>query len=518
MCEGLSKSSSVAVIGAGAMGAGIAHVAALAGHRVILFDVKKDAVSNAIRSIETALGKAIVKGKMCEAEAQSAISRIVAVNDISEIKGVGLVVEAVAERLDVKRKIFADVEAIVEDACILATNTSSISITAIGAQMKRPERLIGMHFFNPAPVMALVEVVSGLATSRDIADCVYSTARDWGKVPVHTKSTPGFIVNRVARPYYAEGLRSLSEKVADAASIDALMREAGQFRMGPLELMDLIGHDVNFAVTESVFSAMFADRRFAPSIIQRELVDGGFLGRKTGRGFFDYSEGAERPEPTIEPLASAPENVKLGPKSSSGAKLQERLIDAGLLVSGERTAEPDVIAEIDGVFLMQTDGRTATKRASEIGREVVLVDFAQDYLATKRVGVSRSMQCAEPAYRAIVGALQRCHYEVVPLKDVAGMVVMRTVAMLVNEASDAVDQGVCSAEDVDLAMEKGVNYPIGPLKWADEVGVELFHRVLINLREHYGEERYRASPLLSAHRWGRMPIHSNAKIVSKLSA
>ncbi|PVX85883.1 3-hydroxyacyl-CoA dehydrogenase [Paraburkholderia unamae] len=285
---------------------------------------------------------------MCEAEAQTAITRIVAANGISEIKGVSLVVEAVAERLDVKQKIFADVEEIVEDACILATNTSSISIPAIGAQMRRPERLIGMHFFNPAPVMALVEIVSGLATSRDIADCVYSTARDWGKVPVHTKSTPGFIVNRVARPYYAEGLRSLNEKVADAASIDALMRDSGQFRMGPLELMDLIGHDVNFAVTESVFSAMFAHRRFTPSIIQRELVDGGFLGRKTGRGFFDYSEGAQRPGPTIEPLASAPANVKLGPTLSPGTKLQERLVEAGLPVSPERTTDTDVIAEVAG--------------------------------------------------------------------------------------------------------------------------------------------------------------------------
>ncbi|MEM5331804.1 3-hydroxyacyl-CoA dehydrogenase [Paraburkholderia sp. JHI2823] len=513
MSVGLAKSVPVGIVGAGAMGAGIAQIAATAGHRVIVYDVNPAAVDKALVSIAAALRKLAEKGRLGVADANAAIDRLSAAPDLSGFREVGLVVEAIAEKLEIKQRVFAELERCVSDTCILATNTSSISITAIGAALRKPERVVGMHFFNPAPLMALVEVVSGLATLKRVADQVYATAASWGKVPVHAKSTPGFIVNRVARPFYAEGLRVLVEQAADAASIDAVMREAGQFRMGPFELMDLIGHDVNFAVTESVFQAMFGDRRFTPSIVQRELVDGGFLGRKSGKGFFDYSSDAVKARAYIEPPANEPATIRLGPPSAPGARLQDRLLAAGLPMSHERSTEAGVIAEIDGAVLMQTDGHTATRRAADIGRDsVVLVDFARDYFSTKMVAVSRSMRCNERAYQAVVGALQRCNYEVVPMKDIAGLAVMRTVAMLANEAADAVNQGVCSAQDLDLAMEKGVNYPVGPLKWADEAGVELFHRVLTNLAEHYGEERYRISPLLSAHRWGGLPIYSNAQV------
>ncbi|UUZ57277.1 3-hydroxyacyl-CoA dehydrogenase NAD-binding domain-containing protein [Massilia sp. H-1] len=193
-----------------------------------------------------------------------------------------IVIEAIVENLDVKRTLFADLEAVVGDDCILATNTSSISVTAIAAKLRRPERLVGMHFFNPVPLMALVEVISGLATQRDVADTVYATALAWGKNPVHAKSTPGFIVNRVARPFYAEGLRLLSEQAADPATLDAVMREAGGFRMGPFELMDLIGHDVNFSVTQSVFNAYFGDPRFMPSVLQQEMVNASLPGPQIG--------------------------------------------------------------------------------------------------------------------------------------------------------------------------------------------------------------------------------------------
>jgi 3-hydroxybutyryl-CoA dehydrogenase len=511
MSAGLHESQHVGIVGAGAMGAGIAQVAVLAGHRVVLYDLSARAVDQALASIAAALDKLVAKGRLQRTQAECATGRLTAARGLEDLKDAGLVVEAVAEKLEIKQRLFADLEAIVGDECVLATNTSSISVTAIGASLARPERLVGMHFFNPAPLMALVEVVSGLATSKRVADLVHATAANWGKVPVHAKSTPGFIVNRVARPFYAEGLRVLIEQAADAASIDAVMREAGQFRMGPFELMDLIGHDVNFAVTESVFRAMFGDRRFTPSLVQRELVDGGFLGRKSGRGFFDYAPEAPKPEPIFEAPVSAPASVRLGPPSAPGARLQARLMEAGLPIAHERIDEPGVIAEIDGAWLMQTDGRTATKRAADLGRnDIVLVDFARDHFSAKAIGVSRAMQCGDAAYRAVLGALQRCHCEVVAMKDVAGLAVMRTVAMLVNEAADAVDQGVCSPDDLDLAMEKGVNYPIGPLKWADEAGVALIHRVLTHLAGHYGEDRYRISPLLSAHRWSGMPIHGGA--------
>ncbi|WP_234745596.1 3-hydroxyacyl-CoA dehydrogenase NAD-binding domain-containing protein, partial [Burkholderia sp. WTPI3] len=288
----LAPSAVVGVIGAGAMGAGIAQVAAAAGHTVLLYDLNEAACDKALAGIRAQFARLAEKGRMAPAQAEAAGSRIRAVRALADFAGVALIVEAAAERLDVKREIFATLERHVDDTCVLTTNTSSISITSIAAGLRAPQRVAGLHFFNPAPLMALVEVVSGLATAPEIARALYDTAAAWGKKPVMAKSTPGFIVNRVARPYYAEALRVLNEQGGTPASIDAVMRDAGGFRMGPFELMDLIGHDVNFAVTESVFRAYFNDPRFTPSLIQQELVNAGFLGRKSGRGFYSYADGA----------------------------------------------------------------------------------------------------------------------------------------------------------------------------------------------------------------------------------
>ena len=282
----------VAVIGSGAMGAGIAQVAAAAGHPVVVFDARPQAAEDAIAGIRKMYMKLAEKGKMSANAAEAAGARLRAVGALDDLAGAALVVEAIIENLDAKRKLFADVEAVVSPDCILATNTSSISVTAIGARLARPARLVGMHFFNPVPLMALVEIVSGLATDRAVAETMYATALAWGKSPVHAASTPGFIVNRVARPYYAEALRVATEQGASPATLDAVMRDAAGFRMGPFELMDLIGHDVNFAVTSSVFAACFNDPRFTPSVMQQELVNAGFLGRKSGRGFYHYDTDA----------------------------------------------------------------------------------------------------------------------------------------------------------------------------------------------------------------------------------
>ena len=261
----LARDTLIAVVGAGAMGAGIAQVAAVAG-------------------IRAQLAKMAEKGRLTAADAAAAGMRLIPAHEIADLAGAGLVVEAIVEDLAEKQALFADLEGIVGRDCILCTNTSSISVTAIGAALHHPERLAGLHFFNPAPLMALVEVVSGLATDRAVAETLFATAAAWGKTPVHARSTPGFIVNRVARPYYAEALRLAQEGAADCATIDAVMREAGGFRMGPFELMDMIGLDVNFAVTSSVWRAFVHDPRFLPSLLQRELVDAGRLGRKNGRG------------------------------------------------------------------------------------------------------------------------------------------------------------------------------------------------------------------------------------------
>ena len=280
----------ILVVGAGIMGVGIAQVAAQAGHTVMLFDTREGAAIEAKDKLAKTLDALVTKGKLRAEEAAQTLSRIEMVSALEAAASARLVVEAIVENLTVKRGLFQQLEAIVAPDCVLATNTSSISVTAIANGLQHPQRLVGMHFFNPVPLMKLVEVVSGLQTDAAVAAAIFDLSQLWGKVPVHARSTPGFIVNRIARPYYAETLALLLEQAATPAVLDACLRSAG-FRMGPCELMDLIGHDTNLAVTQSVYEANFFDKRFVPSLVQREMVDGGLLGRKSGRGFYAYGDG-----------------------------------------------------------------------------------------------------------------------------------------------------------------------------------------------------------------------------------
>ncbi len=498
MSPAIPASGVIGVVGAGAMGTGIAQVAAAAGHTVLLFDTREGAAAAACDSVRKVYASLVDKGRMDASQAKEASARLSALTSLEGFHDAALVIEAIVENLDAKQQLFAALEAIVTDHCILATNTSSISITAIGAKLAHPQRLVGMHFFNPVPLMQLVEVISGLATSASVADCIVATAAAWGKLPVRATSTPGFIVNRVARPFYAEGLRLLLERAADPATLDAVMREAGGFRMGPFELMDLIGHDVNYAVTQSVFDAYYQDPRFTPSIIQKELLNAGFLGRKSGRGFYLYGEGAKPPVPQQHPDCSYPGKPVLNKSSVIGSTIAARLGAAGkefgLTESGIADAP---LLTVNGASLYLTDGRSATARAAEHGKpDTVLIDLALDFEKTTRVAIAAAEQCSAAARDVIAAVLQAAGYRVTLLRDVPGMAVMRTVAMLANEAADAVNQGVCSAVDADLAMQKGVNYPIGPLAWAERIGVDKLLRVLQNLSEEYGEDRYRASQLL----------------------
>jgi 3-hydroxybutyryl-CoA dehydrogenase len=506
MTQALAKGSVVAVIGSGAMGAGIAQVAAACGHQVLVYDTRPEAAAKAIADIGKVYAKLVDKGRMGAAEADLARERLVAVPALAGVAGAALVIEAIVENLDVKRKLFAELEGIVGDGCILATNTSSISVTAIAAPLRRPERLVGMHFFNPVPLMALVEVISGLATDCRVAQAVYETAETWGKNPVHAKSTPGFIVNRVARPYYAEALRLLSEQAADPATLDAVMRDCGGFRMGPFELMDLIGHDVNFSVTQSVFNAYFGDPRFTPSILQQELVNAGFLGRKAGRGFYRYGGEAAKAEPRVEAPQPRPKSVNISILPGAGGAItdpmEQRLKAAGFDIT-HRAPLPGAAAHeapafhCNGAAVFLTDGRSATERAAANAHpDTVLYDLLLDHAGATRIALARADQCGDDAWHAVVGLFQAAGFAVMRLDDVPGMAVMRTVAMLANEAADAVNQGVCSARAVDIAMQKGVNYPRGPLAWADAVGLAHIVTVLSNLAATYGEDRYRVSPLL----------------------
>ncbi|MDX1912398.1 MAG: 3-hydroxyacyl-CoA dehydrogenase NAD-binding domain-containing protein [Saprospiraceae bacterium] len=287
----------IGILGAGAMGSGIAQVAAAAGHHVIICDNLTIALTKASRNIQATLKTLVEKGKMTDAESYALFSRLKFTDHMSEFRHCSIVIEAIVEEIEQKQIAFRSMEAIVDESTILASNTSSLSISAMGAPLKHPERILGVHFFNPAPLMRLVEIIPGLQTHPDIVERGKALIDSWGKTTVVAKDTPGFIVNRVARPYYGEALRIYDEGIADEATIDWAMRDLCGFRMGPFELMDFIGHDINYAVTEVVFSNFFFDPRYKPSFTQKRLVDAHYFGRKSGRGFYDYRPGAVMPEP-----------------------------------------------------------------------------------------------------------------------------------------------------------------------------------------------------------------------------
>ncbi len=486
------------------MGAGIAQVAALAGHRVQLHDARFGAADAAKKSIAESLGKLAAKGKLSQQNADGAVSRITSVVTLPDASVARLVIEAIVEDATAKRELYSRLENIVAPDCIVATNTSSLSITELAAGLAHPGRVVGMHFFNPAPLMPLVEIVSGLATSQNVAETIFATAASWGKAPVHASSTPGFIVNRCARPFYGEALRLLAEGATDVATLDALLREAGGFRMGPFELMDLIGLDVNFAVTKSVWEGFFRDPRYAPSVRQQELVAAGWLGRKSGRGFYDYAPQAVKPVPRTEPAQVAPAKIILHGDAGLASPLVDRIAAAGVAIEHARSDSRfpagafHIAGRAGGAWLALTDGRTATARFVRSGvRDLVLFDLANDYATASRLALGRADTCSDDAWNAAVGVLSAAGIAVSRLDDVAGLAVMRIVCALANEAADAVVQGVAAAEAIDLAMQKGVNYPRGPLAWGDALGAATVRDVLAHLAEQYGEDRYRISPLVT---------------------
>ncbi|WP_223608730.1 3-hydroxyacyl-CoA dehydrogenase NAD-binding domain-containing protein [Chryseobacterium sp. OSA05B] len=371
----------IGIIGAGTMGVGIAQVAATAGCKVVLFDANAPQIDKALSGLEKTLQKLVDKAKISQEKATEIRTNIVKGEALQDLKDSDLVIEAIIENKDIKTKVFTELETYVSEDCIIGSNTSSISITSLGAELKKPERFIGIHFFNPAPLMPLVEVIPSLLTEKSLPEKIYKLMKEWGKISVIAKDIPGFIVNRIARPYYGEGLRIVEENMATPEQVDDAMRTLGNFKMGPFELMDLIGVDVNFAVTTTVYKDYFYDPKYKPSLLQQRMAEAKLHGRKTGKGFYDYAEGAEKP-----------------------------------------------VAEKNDALYQQ--------------------------------------------------------------------IFLRIISMLINEAVEAKRLGIANDEDIELAMQKGVNYPKGLLGWGKEIGYSKISETLQNLYGEYQEERYRQSPLL----------------------
>jgi 3-hydroxybutyryl-CoA dehydrogenase len=490
----LDLSSPMAVVGTGTMGQGIAQVALVAGHPVRLYDAVPGRAHEAVAAIGDRLDRLVEKDRLTAAERDAARARLLAAGSLEELAGCSLVVEAVLERLEVKQQLFRDLEDIVGDDCLLATNTSSLSVTAIGGALRNAGRLVGLHFFNPAPLMPLVEVVSGFATDVTSATRAYETARAWGKTPVACADTPGFIVNRIARPFYAEAFAVYEAQAADPATIDAVLRESGGFRMGAFELTDLIGQDVNESVTRSVWESFFQDVRFTPSLAQRRLVESGRLGRKSGHGWYDYADGAEQSEPHTAEKARPPAYVVAEGDLGPAGELLALIREAGIGVREDEEDHGTRLVLPSGGQLVLADGQTSVEF-----RDVVYFDLALDYRRATRIALSASQDTSAQTLAEATGLFQALGKDVSVIGDVPGLIVARTVARIVDLAHDAVAKGVATEEDIDTAMRLGVNYPLGPFEWSRRLGRSWAYDLLDDLHMRDPSGRYAPSLALYRH-------------------
>jgi 3-hydroxybutyryl-CoA dehydrogenase len=507
--EQLTAEVTVAVLGAGTMGVGIAEVAARTHHAVRLLDTRPGAAQAGIDTIGRRLARDVSGGRLEADQARDVIALLRPAGGIADLAGCGIVVEAITEDLGAKRGLLRQVEEVVGQGVgrevLLASNTSSLSITALAAALQRPGLLVGLHFFNPAPGMALVEVVRGEATEPKVVDAAVDLVRAWGKTPVLCRSAPGFVVNRVARPYYGEAQRVVEAGATDPATVDAVLREAGGFPMGPFELADLVGQDVDLAVTRAVWEQTFHDPRYAPTVYQQRLVDAGRLGRTTGHGVYAYTPEGEalHATPATASPRPAPVAVELldddfGPM----APFLDRVEAAGVRIDRTELGEDSTGEDLPGLrlpgggLLRVTDGSTARSWILEAPGGVILLDWAHDPATCQRVALMAPRDVDPVALDAAVGFCQAAGVDVSVIGDVAGGIVARTVAMLVNEAVDLVARGEATATDVDVAMLLGTAYPSGPLEWGDRLGAVRVASVLGELHDDTPTGRYRVAPRL----------------------
>lgn len=539
-----SEITRLGIVGAGTMGAGIAQLAAGAGCEVVLCDVSAEVVERGISRVRAGFERGVERGRMTGEARDAALGRVRAATALGELRDAQLVIEAVSEDLTLKRQIFAELARVCGPEAILASNTSSLSITAIANGVERPERVAGMHFFNPAPVMALVEVIGGALTSAETLDTITALAERLGKTPVRAQDTPGFIVNRVARPFTGEALRIVSEGIATVPQVDRIVRAAG-FRMGPFELLDLVGIDVNFAVHQEVYEQTFHEPRYRPQRLQAQMVAAGLLGQKSGRGFYRYADGqrvaAEDHDlysdigplsrvatvliaghgPVADDLALAlqgagQEVVTYSTEESTtlmnaGIPRARRLRDVLLTttlaieaVPGPRELKRAYWYELDDslpplipiLALALGQGTTELGSWASHPERVAGIGFAGPFATAPIVELGKGLRTSESALRRSIAFLRRMGKEVTVVGDPPGQVLTRLLSCLINEAAFALEEGIASAADIDTAMRLGLNYPAGPIEWSSRLGLETVVTTLDGLHAYYGEDRYRVAPRL----------------------
>lgn len=494
----------VGIIGCGIMGRGIAQIAVLAGAQVRLMDSREGAAVAAREELLATFGKLAEKGKLDKSAAAAAGERLKACNALQDLAGCHVIVEAIVEDLSAKRALFASLENIVGPDVILATNTSSLPVTSIAAGLKHPERVAGFHFFNPVPLMKIVEAIGGIRTDPEITDYLLALGKHWGHTAVRAKDTPGFIVNHAGRGYGTEGLRLLAEGVASVPTLDNILRDTAGFRLGPCELLDLTGLDVSHPVMESIYHQYYEEPRFRPQVYTRQMLTAGLLGKKAGQGFYRYgADGKKEAIAEEAPAAQRPAHVWL---SRTRPELAERIASliaaAGdILESGERPSDDALCI----VTPLGDDATTCCVREGLDARRTVGVESLFDL---SRRHVVMTTPATEPQYLAMAcGLFGATGTPVSVIRDSVGLVTQRVVAHIVNIACEIAQQGIADPADIDRAVTLGLGYPHGPLAWGDQLGTVTVLTILKNLEEQTGDARYRPSPWLQRRALLGLSLH-----------
>ncbi len=484
----------IAVVGTGAMGRGIAQIAAQAGSTVTLYDQQPAAVAAAQQSIAEQWDKQVEKGRLDAAAATAHKGRLRAAGSLKDLAACDLVVEAIVEKLEVKAALFAELEGIVRADAVLASNTSSLSITAIAAQLQRPRRVAGYHFFNPVPLMKVVEVIAGLKTDAAVCTALCDYARQMGHTPVMAQDTPGFIVNHAGRGYGTEALRIVSEGVTDFATIDRILRDQVGFKLGPFELMDLTALDVSHPVMESVYHQYYQEPRYRPSVITAQRLAGGVLGRKTGEGFYRYEKNVAQiaPEPP-PPLVTELPPVWVSTRATRRAELYQLLKDLGAKIETGQSPSPQALTLVAPLGF---DVSTVAVVERLDPARTVGIDLLIEDAATKRRVLATNPATRSDMRDAAHALFARDGKAVSVIRDSGGFVTQRVVATIVNIASDICQQRICTPADLETAVTLGLGYPLGPLAMGNRYGPTNVLEVLFNLQTVYGDPRYRPSPWL----------------------